>query len=174
VKTRIFIALLAIAAASGAAAKPDQAGIAKASGQATVLLYSVSQLMIAADMCSLGSRDEWHRVVDAVDRRYRFCAAQEPSWSGLLGDFKDAEAKSVAQGSRKSLGSFVVEKLLEGGTAEARAMGKDEYCGRGNLREALEKGQSFIDYIRGLGTDTAWVEAPCDKDFWPPYAAGNK
>lgn len=173
-KARILIVLLAVAAASGAVAKPDQASIAKASGQAAVLLYSLSQLLIAADMCSLGDRNEWQRAVDAVDRRYRFCAKQDASWAGLLGDFKDAEAKSVAQGSSKSLGSFVVDKLLEGGTAEARAMGKDEYCGKTPLREALEKGQSFIDYVRRLGANTAWVTAPCDKDFWPAYSTGSK
>lgn len=173
-KIRILVALLAISVAAGAVAKPDQASIAKASGQAAVLLHSLSQLLIAADMCALGDRNEWQRTVDAVDRRYRSCAKQDASWASLLGDFKDAEAKSLAQGSSKSLGSFVVEKLLEGGTAEARAMGKDEYCGKTPLREALEKGQSFIDYIRRLGADTTWVAAPCDKDFWPPYSTGNK
>ena len=38
----------------------------------------------------------------------------------------------------------------------------------------LDEGLAFFHFILGLGSDPAWVEASCDKDFWPPLTGSDK
>lgn len=187
---RWLLALLAMLALAPAA-HADDTRLFKAGSGGAIILSSVAEMMIATGMCSLGDREDWQKVVAAVDRRYRFCVAKDAAWSGLMADFKQAEAKAKADGSNRSWGSFAVESFLETRGAEARAMGMMAYCAKlpwklilvpgAATAEAkaeymkthpeanLDKGLAFFSFIRNLGTDTAWVEAPCDKGFWPEF-----
>jgi hypothetical protein len=169
----------------------DETKLFKAGSGGAIILSSVAEMMIATGMCSLGDREEWQKVVAAVDRRYRFCVATDAAWSGLMDDFKQAEAKARAEGSTRSWGSFAVESFLGTRGAEARAMGMMAYCAkmpwklilvpgaatpeakaeymRAHPQASLDQGLAFFSYIRDLGSNTAWVEAPCDKNFWPEF-----
>lgn len=170
-------------------ARADEASLFKAGNGGAIILSTVAEMMIATGMCSLGNREDWQKVVAAVDRRYRFCVARDAAWARLMEDFKQAE--SLAQGSDRSWGSFAVESFLETRGAEARAMGPMSYCAKmpwklilvpdaataeakadylkAHPQASLGQGLAFFAYIRNLGTNAAWVESPCDKDFWPEF-----
>jgi hypothetical protein len=188
---RWSLALLAMLALAPAA-RADDAKLFKAGSGGAIILSTVAEMMVATGMCSLGDREDWQKVVAAVDRRYRFCVAKDPAWSGLMEDFKPAEAKAKTEGSSRSWGSFAIESLLGTRAAEARAMGMMAYCAKMPWKlilvpgaatdeakaeymkanpqaTTLEQGLAFFSYIRDLGSNTAWVEAPCDKDFWPEF-----
>jgi hypothetical protein len=176
-------------------ASADEPNVFKAGAEAEILLSTVAELTVATELCAVGDRQDWQRVVQAVDRRYRFCAGKHAAWSRLLGDFEEDEKRSTAQGSSRSFGSFAVDSFVKSRGAEARAMGAQVYCAKlpwklllvpgaatpearaeylkTNPTGALDNALAFFGYVRNLGVDTAWVEAPCDKDFWPPFA-GNK
>jgi hypothetical protein len=184
-----WLIILATTLALAPAAWADESRLFKAGNGGAIILSSVAEMMIATGMCALGDREDWQKVVAAVDRRYQFCVAKDPAWSGLMDSFKQAEAR--AKGSSRSWGSFAVDSFLQSRGAEARAMGMMAYCAKlpwklilvpgaatpeakAEYKKAhpeanLDQGLAFFTYIRNLGTDTAWVEAPCDKDFWPEF-----
>jgi hypothetical protein len=190
-----ILAVFAMLPVLAATAWADEAKIFKAGAQAEILLTTVAEIMIATGMCSVGDREEWQRVVTAVDRRYRFCAAKDAAWSKLLDGFSEPEKQSIAQDPSRPFASVAVDAFLNTRGAEARAMGEQAYCAKlpwklllmpgaataeakaeflkANPGATLDSALAFFAYIRNLGTDAAWVEAPCDKDFWPPFA-GNK
>jgi len=187
---RWLLALLTMLALAPAA-RADEARLFKAGNGGAIILSSVAEMMIATGMCSLGDREDWQKVVAAVDRRYRFCVAKDAAWSALMDDFKQAKTKAKAEGSKRSWGSFAVESFLDTRGAEARAMGMMAYCAKmpwklilvpgaatpeakaeykkAHPQASLDQGLAFFAFIRNLGADTAWVEAPCDKDFWPEF-----
>ncbi len=161
-----------------------------------MFLGSLAQMMIATEMCGVGDVEPLKRIVSAVDRRFRFCVARDPAWSKLLGDFTDAEKRSLSEGSSRSLGSFFTESFLRTRGAEARAKGNSAYCAaipwrmllepatateeakaeymRTNPKATLDNALAFFGYIRNLGIDQAWVEASCDKEFWPEFPVTKK
>jgi hypothetical protein len=178
--------------AGGTSAQNTDAGrIFKAGGGGAIILSTVAEMMIATEMCALGDRADWQKVVTAVDRRYRFCVDKDEAWSRLMDDFKGAAGNPVVDSAGKSWGSFAIEVLLATRGAEARAMGRDLFCGKmpwkmvlvpgaateeakaeyltTNPGATLDHALKFFTFIRTLGTDTAWAEAPCDKDFWPEF-----
>jgi hypothetical protein len=182
-------ALLAIAGT--AAAQNDADRIFKAGSGGSVILSTVGELIVAVETCKVGDRAEWDGVVSAIDRRYRFCAAKDPAWTRLMDDFKEAEAKALAEGATRSWGSFGLETVLQHRGAEARAMGTEAFCAKlpwrlilvpgaatdearaehmkANPQSTLDQALRFFAYIRTLGSDAAWIEAPCDKAFWPEF-----
>lgn len=183
----VLLAMLTVAPS----VRADEARLFKAGNGGAIILSSVAEMMIATGMCSLGDREDWQKVVAAVDRRYRFCVAKDAAWSGLMDGFNEAETKAKAERSNRSWGSFAVESFLDTRGAEARAMGMLAYCAKmpwkmiltpgaatpeakaeymkTHPQATLDKGLAFFTFIRNLGIDTAWVEAPCDKDFWPEF-----
>jgi hypothetical protein len=180
---RRCLALIAALFAFTPGAWADQVKLSKAGGEAAMILSAVAEMMIATGMCTLGDRQDWQRVVDAVDRRYRFCVAKDPSWASLMAEFKNAE-------KQRSFGSLAVEAFLDTRGAEARRMGMQAFCSKlpwkmvlvpgaatpeakaehmkAHPKATLDEALAFFGYIRGLGTDTSWVERPCE-DFWPPF-----
>jgi hypothetical protein len=163
---------------------------------AEVVLASLAQARIATTTCGVGDPETLNRVIAAVDRRYRFCVDKDASWSSLIGDFKQDELDARAQGSSRSLGTFGFESFLRTRGAEAQAKGAEAYCSslpwkmllepgaateaakaeymQANPKATLDIALSMFGWILNLGRDTAWVEAPCDKDFWPEYLATKK
>ena len=181
----LLAALLAVA--GGAAAQNDASRIFKAGSGGAVILATVAEAMIATETCSVGDRADWQKVVDAIDRRYRFCVAADPAWARLMDDFRQAGA----EGTSRSWGSFAAESMLGTRGAEARAMGKEAFCAKlpwtlvlvpgaatdeakAEFKKAhpdapLDSGLRFFAYIRALGSDPGWIESPCDRDFWPEF-----
>lgn len=161
----------------------------KAAAGGAIVLSTVAEMMIATGMCTLGDREDWQKVIAAADRRYRFCASKDQGWSVLLEDFKEAEKQ--AEGTDRSWGSFAVDRFLATRTVEARKTGAEAFCAKlpwklilvpgadtqeardeykkANPDNTLDSALAFFGYVRKLGIDTAWVEAPCDKDFWPAF-----
>jgi hypothetical protein len=188
---RALIAIVALLVVGNASAQDDTGRIFRAWGGGGIILSTVAEMMIATETCALGDREEWQKVVVGVDRRYRFCVAKDPLWSRLMDDFKEAQSKALAERSGRSWGSFALDALLETRGAEARAAGRDAFCSKmpwklvlvpgaatadakaeylkTNPQATLDKALAFFTWIRKLGTETAWIEAPCDKDFWPEF-----
>ena len=189
---RVLAVLALLVTAGGVSAQnTDNSRIFKAGSGGVVILSTVAEMMIATEMCGLGDRAEWQKVVDAVDRRYRLCVGKDPTWSRLMDDFKEAAGKQATDSSGKSWGSFAIEVLLTTRGTEAGAMGAEKFCARMPWKLALVPGAAteeakaeylkanpgaqldnalrFFSYIRSLGADTGWTEASCDKDFWPEF-----
>ena len=185
----IIVALLAVAGTAWA--QNDASRIFKAGSGGSVILSTVGELVLATEVCKLGDRADWEKVVSAIDKRYRFCASKDADWMRLMDDFKEAESKAVAEGSTRSWGSFGLEAVLLHRGAEARAMGTEAFCAKlpwqmvlvpgaataeakaeymkANPQSTLEQALKFFAYIRTLGTDAAWIEAQCDENFWPEF-----
>ncbi len=167
-----------------------------AGGGAELIVGSLAQAIIATRLCGVGDAEVLRRVVAAIDRRYRFCVARDPAWSGLLGDFAEQERQSLAEGATRSLGTFALRAFERTRGAEAEAQGQAAYCAalpwkmlvdpaartpealvaskQANPTLDLAQGFAWFDWIVGLGRDTAWTEAPCDKEFWPTFAGPAK
>lgn len=149
-----------------------------------IMMSTVAELMVATEMCSLGDREEWQKVVAAFDRRYRHCVAKDPAWSTGDPTFEQAEAKAKTEGLDRSLASFVVEQALEKSRAYADMQGEAAFCAKmpwplllqpgpvtpemlalyekAYRDPQLDKGLAFYGWLRNLATNTTWVEAPCD------------
>jgi len=190
---KLFLSMLALLLASGTASaqSTDASRIFKAGSGGAVIMATVAEMMIATETCALGNRADWQKVVDAVDRRYRFCVAKDPAWGRLMDDFRQATGQTGAAGPSRAWGSFAVESMLETRGAESRAMGNDAFCAKMPWKLVLEPSAAteeakaefkkanpdanldgalrFFTYIRNLGADSAWTEAPCDTDFWPEF-----
>lgn len=140
---------------------------------------SLAQAVIAVELCGVGDADPWKRTVSAIDRRYARCSAQEAGW------------KKLAEKPDTPVGTLAFESFLATRGAEARAQGAATYCGRVPWklvlvpgaatseakasflrerpevsREALGEFVSWMGWVRALGEDQRWVDAPCN-DFFP-------
>ena len=140
---------------------------------------SLAQAVIAVDLCGVGSAEPWKRAVAAIDRRQARCVAEQAGW------------KKLTEKSDVPAGTFAFDSFLATRGAEARAQGAAAYCGRVPWklvlvpgaatdaakedfrrerpdvpRAALDEFVSWMGWVRALGDDTRWVDAPC-KDFWP-------
>jgi hypothetical protein len=191
-----MVAIFSVAfAARGASAQVD-GRVFTAGGVGEMVLGSLAMAQIATRMCGVGDPETLSRVVAAIDRRFRFCVGKDAVWSSLIAEFKQEELDSRAQGSGRSLGTFSFESLLRKRGPEAEARGATAYCAslpwkmllepaaateeakaefrRTRPQAPLDEALSLFGWILDLGRDTAWVEAPCGKDFWPEYSAPKK
>ncbi len=140
---------------------------------------SLAQAVIAVELCGVGDAEPWKRAVSAIDRRQARCVAEEAGW------------KKLTEKPDVPVGTFAFDSFLATRGAEARARGAAAYCSRVPWklalvpgaatdaakeafrrerpevpREALDEFISWMGWVRALGDDTRWVDAPC-KDFWP-------
>ena len=181
----IFIAML-FAEAPLAQAQDDKVELAYETAQ--VVIPEVAAAIVVTEAGGIGERQEWEKVIGAIDRRFRYCSTKDPSWKALLRNFVDAEEKSLKKGSSRSLGSFVAELGRGSALSELKSRGKDGFCAARPWKMLLaptkvtsEDKAQFLNahpgyqldqdlnvaaFILGLGTDATWIEAPCDK-FWP-------
>ncbi len=140
---------------------------------------AMAQAVIAVELCGIGDAAAWKQVVAAIDRRHARCIAQDAGW------------KKLTEKPEALAGTFAFDSFLATRGAEARAQGAAAYCGRvpwkivlvsGEAtqpakeaflrerpqvtREALDEFIAWMGWVRALGDDTRWIEAPC-MDFWP-------
>ena len=140
---------------------------------------SLAQAVIAVDLCGVGNAEPWKRAVAAIDRRQARCVAEQAGW------------KKLTEKSDVPAGTSAFDAFLATRGAEARAQGAAAYCGRVPWklvlvpgaatdaakedfrrerpdvpRAALDEFVSWMGWVRALGDDTRWVDAPC-KDVWP-------
>ena len=140
---------------------------------------ALAQAVIAVELCRVGDAAPWKKVVAAIDKRHAHCIAEDAEWKKL------AEKPDVLAGT------FAFDSFLATRGAEARAQGATAYCVRVPWqmvlvpgaateeakatflrqrsdvpREALDDFIFWMGWVRALGDDTRWIEAPCT-DFWP-------
>jgi len=185
-KKALLVLLLALA--RGAAAQAPQDKVRVADDTAQSIFTELAGSIVATEVCGIGDRKVWDKVVAAIDRRYRFCVAKDPSWSALMGDFAESEKKSIASGSTRSFASFVMEDGIAQVKGVAKSAGKDAFCNARPWKmmaspttateaEKADYLKTHPDYPLAqslglaaftlyLGADASWIETPCDK-FWP-------
>lgn len=128
----------------------------------------VAAMVVASQRCGYGSVSDWMRVVDAVDRRYAFCAARNPDWTAVVDRwFAKQLQEARARGLSAGVGSLAFEFMLPTATRQFEAKYASEGCSS-FPREIVEGGSagSTVREIFDLGRDSAWIEASCDK-FYP-------
>ena len=185
---RSFIALVVFLFVGAAFAQAPKDKIQVAMGTTAWIVQEIVALDVGSETCGFAKRPEWDNVIAAIDKRFRYCVAQDPSWKLLGIGFAPFEEKSVAEGSSRSLGSFLADSKKDRELGELKQYGKQHYCAvrPGKLQAAPEKvtvedKAEFLKshpgypldgvistgkFILTLGANTAWVEAPCD-EFWP-------
>ena len=181
---------------TAARAQSTHARVIAAEKAGEMIIGSLANMTVANQLCAVGDVDALKRAVSAIDRRFRFCVAKDAVWSQLLGDFETEEKQALAEGSARSIGSFVLDEFARVRETEVRLEGAATYCARlpwkmllepaaataevraehmrAHPTAKLDEGLAFFHFILGLGSDPAWVEASCDKDFWPPFAGSDK
>ena len=127
----------------------------------------VAAMVVASQRCGYGDADGWVRVVNAIDRRYSFCAARDPYWTAAVERaFEKQVPEARARGSSTGMGSLAFEFLLPTATRQFEA----KYASGGCLsfpKEMVEGvAPATVRQLFDLGKDSAWIEAPCDK-FYP-------
>jgi hypothetical protein len=183
-----FIGLMVFLFAGAAFAQAPKDKITVALENTAWIIQEIAALDVASETCRFAKRPEWDNVIAAIDKRFRYCVAQDSSWKLLGIGFAPLEEKSVAEGSSRSLGSFIADSKKAGEVGQLEWSGKRHYCSARpwRLQAAPEKVTAedkaeFLKshpgypldgvistgaFILSLGANTAWVEAPCDA-FWP-------
>ena len=142
---------------------------------------TLAQAVIAVELCGIGDATPWKKAVAAIDRRHARCVAQDAIWKRLT-EKPDALA-----------GTLAFDAFMSTRGTEARAQGAASYCRRVPWkmvlvpgaateqakeaflreqpkvpREAFDEFVAWADWVRALGDDPRWVEAPC-AEFWPAW-----
>lgn len=142
---------------------------------------TLAQAVIAVELCGIGDATPWKKAVSAIDRRQARCVAQDATWKGLT-ENPDAPA-----------GTSYFDSFMSTRGVEARAQGAASYCRRVPwkmvlvpgaateqakeaflreqpkiTREALNEFVAWAEWVRALGEDPRWVDAPCT-EFWPAW-----
>jgi len=192
----IVAVLLAAFTITAAWAQSTDPRVTAAEKAGEMIIGSLANMTIANQLCSVGDADALKRAVSAIDRRFRHCVAKDAAWSQLLGDFEEEEKQALAEGSARSIGSFVLDEFARVRSTEVHLEGAATYCARlpwkmllepaavtpqakadfmrAHPTAKLDEGLAFFHFILGLGSDPAWVEASCDTDFWPPFPGSDK
>ncbi len=192
----LVVAFVAVFASPAARAQSTDARVIAAEKAGEMIIGSLANMTISNQLCAVGDAEALKRAVGAIDRRFRFCVGKDPAWSQLLGDFETEEKQALAEGSPRSIGSFVLEEFARVRGTEVHLEGAATYCARlpwkmllepaaatveakadfmrAHPTAKLDEGLAFFHFILGLGSDPAWVEASCDTDFWPPFAGLDK
>lgn len=160
------VAILLATFVLAAAAMAHDARMHRAEALAEIVLDALADMTIAHELCGTGDPATVTSVVTAIDRRYRRCAAKDPSWTELLGDLEPMEKQALAQGSSRSIGSFALQEIVKSRGTAAAMQGPAAFCARRPPAE-LEA------FVRSLGAELAWIEAACD-EFWPPFTLAKK
>ena len=152
-------------------------------------------LYVLSGQCRLGNPDAWTQVIDTVDRRYRRCvlpgspleqavahrfSSQSTSAAGASRDVGTlAWEKWLPARSRMVMSDYLKDGCSKVGSSATFKAVLDPDSAAPQLKEAaLEEEReeirahrdnlwtfSVFAYIRELGADRKWVEAPCDAFF---------
>ena len=132
-----------------------------------ITMLHVAAMVVASQRCGYGDANEWRRVVEAIDRRYAFCAARDPYWTAAV---ELAFAKQVlearARGSSTGMGSLAFERLLPSSTRQFEAKYASGGCSSFPKEMVEGDAPATVRSLFDLGRNPAWIEASCDK-FYP-------
>jgi hypothetical protein len=125
----------------------------------------VALMFVASKRCGYGDPADWMRVVDAIDRRYWFCATQDPYWPWLARrHFEKQLQQAYARGSSTGLGSLAFDFVLPTATRQFEAAYASGGCSSfsKSLLEADVSSPVHVRQLFALGKDQGWINAPCD------------
>ena len=165
--------LVATGAGHGRAQNAGDAEAARVNEVSSVLMgleiamLHVAAMVVASQRCGYGDANGWMRVVEAIDRRYSFCATRNPYWMAAV---ERAFAKQVpearARGSSTGMGSLAFELLLPTATRQFDAKHASGGCSSFPKEMVEGDAPATARQLFNLGRDPAWIEATCDK-FYP-------
>ena len=165
--------LMATGAGHGRAQSASDVESARANEVGSVLMGLeigmgfVAAMVVASQRCGDGDANGWMRVVEAIDRRYSFCAARDPYWTATV---ERAFAKQVpearARGSSIGMGSLAFEFMLPTATRQFEAKYASGGCSSFTREMVDGDAPAAARQLFDLGKDSGWIEAPCDK-FYP-------
>jgi hypothetical protein len=153
-----------------------------------MVVGSIARLKAAAQLCRYGRAERWDAIIEAIDKRYARCVAEDGRWSQLMrdADKKDCEAKpkDVSCGP----GSVYVRADFDEDVRKARKIGVEAFCDSFPWKWVMESGPenakakegyikadprsevsmmlTLFDSVEAIGRQLDWVAAPCDKSFW--------
>lgn len=127
----------------------------------------VAAMVVASQRCGYGDANKWKRVVEAIDRRYAFCATREPLWMAAVERaFAKQAQEARARGLRTGMGSLAFEFMLPTAARQFDAKYASEGCSSFPKEMVEGEAPATVRQLFDLGRDTAWIEAACDK-FYP-------
>lgn len=165
--------LMATGAGNGHAQSASDAESVRANEVGSVLMGLeigmglVAAMVVASQRCGYGDASGWMRIVEAIDRRYSFCAARDAGWTAAVERaFVKQVSEARARGSSTGMGSLAFEFMLPSATRQFEA--KYASAGCSSFPKEMVEGDApaTVRQLFDLGKDSAWIEAPCDK-FYP-------
>ena len=165
--------LIATGTGNGLAQSASDAEAARANEVASVLMGLelgmgfVAAMVVASQRCGYGDANGWRRVVEAIDRRYSFCAARDPYWTAAV---ERAFAKQLpearARGSSTGMGSLALEFIVPTATRQFEAKYASGGCSSFPKEMVEGDAPAAVRQLFDLGRNPAWIESACDK-FYP-------
>jgi hypothetical protein len=153
-----------------------------------IVVGLIARLKVASELCGYSNIAPWESIIEAIDRRYAHCLAQDARWSDLMSGQEANERNAKAKGLPAGIGSVVLRLYRAETLADAHAAGVTAYCDRFPWKWVLEpdpeNARARADYVKAeprnevstmlgmmeaverLPRGAAWIDAPCDRDFW--------
>jgi hypothetical protein len=132
-----------------------------------IVIGMTATMVVVSQRCGYGGASDWMRVVDAIDRRQAFCAAQDPNWAAAIDKaFTKQMDEARVRGASTRMGSMALDRLLPRAIRQFEATYASIGCSS-FTKETVEGGptDSVLRGLFDMGRDTRWIEAPCDNFF---------
>ena len=187
----------AIAGVCGEAhAQPDQRWlitdpkVVEAARTLRAVVELAASSVAATEFCKIGDNKRWIHVVTVAEVRYAKCVAEDRGWATLSQGLDKEGEQARAKGYPYGAPWLLFMRALNASQYEADTMGVEAYCAsepwklindprslsaaeiaaykRDNPTRNVDYDIRLIISMLALRDDTGWVNAPCDKLFWPP------
>ncbi len=178
----VSAALLFMATFSGSAFSQADARITAARSTLDLVIGLLSQSMFAIRFCAEGDMNAWYILISTIDRRQATCVGQDLAWLALNKGWEKEEVEArTLKLKEPGIGSFsyirAMKEFPESVKGEAAIQ---RFCAAVPWKVLLKPNEAtaqdqekYVDPIyvmntvRNLAFERAWVDAPCDKSFWP-------
>ena len=149
-----------------------------------------SSSIAATEFCKIGDDKGWLHVVGAAEARYAKCVEQDRGWITLSQGLDKEREEATANNYPSGAPWLLFMRSLNGRQYEADTMGITGYCTsqpwqlindpsslsakqladykRDNPTRNVDYDIALITSMLDLGKNAQWIEASCDKLFWPP------
>ncbi len=187
--------LLVWLSVGGVAAQPDprwlqtDPKVVDAARKLRSVVDIVAVSVLGADECKLGDRQPWLRALGLVESRYAACVREDRGWEALVQGLDEEREFAIKSRLATSAPMLLFMRAISahGSRAldEGEAFCKDsrwklilmpesvttaqiEEHNRVNPDKKIERAVGNAAAVLSLGKDSGWIDAPCDKNFWPP------
>ncbi len=179
----VSAALLFMATFSGSAFGQSDARITAARSTLDLVMDLLSQSMFAIRFCAEGDMNGWYILISTIDRRQATCIGQDPAWIALNKGWEKEEVEARTLKLKDAgIGSFsyvrAMKEFPESVKGEAAIQ---RFCAAVPWKVLLKPNEAtaqeqekyaepirVMHTVRALAFERGWVDAPCDKSFWPP------